>query len=318
LSGHWIPLGFSQAPWIWVLMAMFAGGPLCALHGVDSLPISRRRLFHLIALPGLLVALICFVGARIVGDAQRDRRPLIECRMIERESGGTWCRLSVPDPFYEIAWTGRPPELRAPWGESHAPWSGHLVRGLAPAVYSPYDTPADASVDFVAWQMSRAIEAVYGATIPPEELRARYLIGREDASAGSAFTLLDDYPSLDAAARTQILPFGAVWIALPGLLLLALALPRLAHSAAATRRYRTFRLLLLIPIFLAGGYIGAALGELIEPDFFVSAGELLARRIAAATPGGTATLWVLALLLTGCGYRIAERRFRKIEVPIAR
>ena len=109
---------------VYYLLLAFVGPSMNQFHQLDPLPISRRLLFAVLTLPGLL-ALIASYGAGRIGVALVERpTELVEYRIDERGQY-VW----VPERFLEVAWGGETPILDAPWGESHPAWSLPLFRG---------------------------------------------------------------------------------------------------------------------------------------------------------------------------------------------
>jgi hypothetical protein len=315
LSGHFISLGVVQVTWLWALMSLQIVLPLARVPQLDFLPLSRRRIFPWIVLPTLAVAAGSYVIAQTVGDAQQAP---VRCESSPPRAGAPGpCRLIVPGSAFEIAPGGIAPPTEGPWGESHTPEPAPIARGLAVAVYNPYAAPPGASLPFVAFQLGRAIERVYGARIPAEELERRYLETRPDGTWGlkpGGLTLQRDYPALSARPRAQIMPAVVLLIGLPWLLLVAWLIRPLADSVNEGVRRRVAPLLMLVPLVCTGIFVFADIEKVLDLDALSAATEIVARRVAGAVPGGSVTLWLLAAGLLAAGYSIAERRFARLEV----
>jgi hypothetical protein len=321
LSAHIDSIGIVQVTWLWMLMTLQLGLPLARLVQIDPLPLARRRMLPWIILPTLALAIVPYVATQAIGDIRRERRSLIACEMQALEDGTTRCQVRVPGVHFELAGHGVAPRLTSPWGESHAPWQVAIVRGRGMIAYNPYDTPAGASARFVALQLSRAIETAYGERISADELEQRYLETRADGSAGlraRGFTLLEDYPRLQARSRAQVVPFVILLIALPWLLLVAALLGPLAASTDAEVRRRVTLLLVVLPLVCTGAFIFAGMKDVLDVDFFNAAVLIMARHAAASVPGHDLTLWGIALVLIGAGYAVAAKQFAKLEVPLLR
>jgi len=164
------------------MLFSYIWAPMSQLYLIDALPIRRRHLFALITLPSF-VALLLGYGAGRVGFSFVDSgRPLIAYDRTEwprlcPPNRATHPLLRVPGEFCRIAWDGRPPDITAPWGESHAALNFPVFKGSRAVVYSPFHTPEGCSQDFAAWQIGRAVEAVYGKSLPLGEVKERYLAG---------------------------------------------------------------------------------------------------------------------------------------------
>jgi hypothetical protein len=226
--------------------------------------------------------------------------------------------LYVPIGRCEIAWDGAPPDNYSPWGESHPAWEVNLYKGSETTLYSPFHTPIGSSLEFVAHQMSRAVEAVYGATIPPDELRDRYLAIDDDGNVdlkGESLTLQEDYPHLTPRSEGPIFPL----LMLLALLLFFLAAPIYFTTFRATvrdsrRKGVFFALLAAILVVHLAQYalIASRFTHLrVAKGFFL----ILARHLEAALPGGTFGVWVAAGLVLFGAYWAVQSRFQRIEIP---
>ena len=208
--------------------------------------------------------------------------------------------------------------MTAPWGESHVPLHRPLIRSGRAVVYSPYSAPPGSSVDFLAWQMSRAVTAIYGSSESWESIRNRYLVVRDDGATGLAvpgFSYRSDHPGLPAPKAGGTFPLILFLVVVPYFFLIALYL-RLQRTDHSDRGRLTiywsiagFLLLLWIMPFIAtlAGWLwpGAAGGGLIA----------MATNRLAGSAGLIAAAWVGALSFTALGYATAERQFLSMEVP---
>jgi len=320
LSGIWVNIGAVQAVWVWAFCVLFFAAPTSLLYRFDALPIARARLFHYIALPALLVVVVCYVGGRVVSEARRAQEPLVGLRLYEPQGGDPWLITVVPGHFFEIAPDGNVPELEAPWGERHDAYAVKPIDALDVTLYSPYSLAPDATPRFAAWQLSRAIEAIYGERIAPAQLQERYLRARADGSAGlkpAGFTLLEDYPHLRPHHRMQILPFGLVWILVPALWLSGRFAGRLASAAQKPRKRALVPLVLLGPIIVVALFVAGALSQIYDPDFINAWGEIVARHLVASLPGGMFGLVLATGIAIAGAYRYAQQRVAQAEIPVA-
>lgn len=173
---------------IYVLL-IFPGQMTARLSHFDPLPVSRRVLF---------AALVLGCGAgRIAVIALDEPRDLVE--LAQWEQGYT---VRVPARYLEIAWNGRPPTFLDPWRERVEPVPFALFRGSRLGLYCPFPVIAESSPQLFALQIRRAVEAVYGQTIPATEIRERYLdvdgvdVDGDDrvVPRGPGMSLLADHP----------------------------------------------------------------------------------------------------------------------------
>ncbi len=112
--------------------------------------------------------------------------------------------------------------------------------------------------------------------------------------------------SLDAGSAIFVLLLAALWLGLVAFFLgplhaLSDRLPGVWLTAAVV----------CLGVATQKGWIGAGIGLNALPEIV----EALVRRSAVALPGGTAGLVLLAVLLLGGAYALAEVRFRRFEVP---
>ena len=292
---------------------LFAGAGLLTyqLYRLDSLPIRRRTLFHILTLPTLLIFCLGWAGGRLLL-ATADPRPLVEYRIAGAQQ---W--VEVDPGFMELSTTGETAILTSPWGESHAARQQPLFRGSSASLYSPFNTPEKSSARFEALMTSRAIERIYGEVIPYTEILERYFQVEGDdlvGLVGGGLTLLADYPELAAPPRGPETPFYLAVILVPWLLLLAL----FARSFRATSSVRLIRwvywagLLALMSLLigqlvlsLAGGYDPEAAHGFLE--IFV--------RWLGSHPLAPAAIWTGGLAAIVLAYRLAQEQFRRAELP---
>jgi MprA protease rhombosortase-interaction domain-containing protein len=281
------------------------------LYLVDHLPIDRRRLFAFLMLPSLAFFLLGYVAGAWRASLRGDSRDLVEYRKED------CCHyLYVPIGANEFAQDGDPADNVSPWGEHHEPWSVPLYRGSRAVLYSPYSTPDGSSIEFVALQLSRATEAVYGTRIPADEIRERYLRIDEEgrvALGQEGLPLRRDYPHLEPRRAAPEFPFlflpaGLLWM---GMIWLYLQFFRPGWSVTA--RNVVFGVLLVV--LLAGHIVPFALVIGKFARFWVLIGffQIASRHFTAALPGGAVTMWIATLLLFAGAYLVAQRRFMRIE-----
>lgn len=198
-----------------------------SLHKLDHLPIARRVLLAWLLLPGS-ASLICGYGLGQLGLTLQPDRSTQMHFVNDVEGYG----LKLPARYFDPVWDDTVPTVTAPWGETRALETWRVWPGLPLHLVKPYTTPDMASREFVAWQLSRAIAAVYGTEIPAAEVAERYLQtddkGRTEVVPGG-LTLRADYPDLSPAAG------GPVFFVLVGSLLSATLLLLWSFFGALSR-----------------------------------------------------------------------------------
>jgi hypothetical protein len=294
---------------------LFSPGPAAveALAYLDPLPIARRTLLALVTAP----ALVCFVLGYGVGhvvsvEAERSENLIV----YRQERNGTHHYLHVPIGRAEIAWDGIPPVSTSPWGETHPAWEDPVWRGSRIRFHSPYHTPEDSSSEFVALQVSRAVEAVYGRSIPPGEIRDRYLgeDGGKVVPVGEGLTLVEDYPDLEPRGRGPVLPFFLLTVGLPWILLIAFFLR--SYRVGWSERWR--KLIWVGAAIVAFALVTVpfvlAVRDILEPWAVRGLIEIPLRKLGESVVG-TVAAWASSLLLLAAGYRLAAVMLGRAELP---
>ncbi len=296
-----------------VAYLLFAvSGPLAGrLYAIAHLPIPPRRLFAFVTLPGLFLLWIGYGAGSIMAARDGQSRELVTYRKTD------CCYvLRVPIETCEIAWDGRPPGNGSPWGESHPPWTEPLFRGSRAVLYSPYSVPADASVEFVALQISRAAQSVYGERIPPKEIRDRYLDVDETGSVvpkPGGVSLAGDRPHL--TPRIALPEFPVLMLASGILWLGALAAYLMAFRAAVSNGARK-AVYVAILIVMLGAHIGQfvlAMVGWIRIWALSGAMRIGIRALTESVPGGAAGVWIGCALILAAAYWTVQRRFQRME-----
>jgi hypothetical protein len=309
------------------LLFVILAAPMAQLHLLDPLPISRRVLCAHLLVPGLLITSLGYGIGRIVITARSESTDRVLFQETHRDG---FCppyplpaaMVRVPTEYCRIAWDGEPPENRSPWGESHEPWGLPVYRGSRAFFYSPYSASEGSSVEFVALQISRAIEAVYGESVAPEEIRERYLDvdpeGKVVPRQAGGLSLLQDYPGWEARPERSQFPFVITEVGLI-YFLMAVFYFRFFRATVTdrTRKLVFFGLLGLALILHLAPFV-LFITRWIRPLVAIGLTQGLINWSAETLPGGAAASWVLAVLLLIVCYRLAESSFRRIEVPIPR
>jgi hypothetical protein len=281
----------------------------------DHLPISRARILAILLAPQVLCLAAGFGGGRIV---VLTRTPSA-VEPIAFGSGVQDYGLRVLPRFFAVAWDGRPAAVVAPSGESCVPLPQRVIAGLPLALYKPFETPAGCSLDFVAWQLERAMAAAFGQAIPAAELRQRYLTTDEGGRVvlqSNALTLMKDHPSWRLKPARGVL---ALQILLVGLLafagLAAYARCLRADVRPGVRRAAFGVILAVLMVLHLGPYFQAALLH-IEPELGAAFLVILSGRIAGALPGGVVTFWVLAVAALGFAARGTACVMTRVELAV--
>jgi hypothetical protein len=301
----------------WLLLSAVFGFAVSRLPTLDALPISRQLIFVYTVLPGLLVASVGHLGARTIRREEASRSLVVDYR--EHPVVHDW-DVSVPFAFWVIGWEGDPAAVDepyvSPWEEPHYPWSVTLFKGLSPVLYLPYHVLQGSSPEFVAEQLSRAVERVYDVSIPAEEIQQRYLRSGADGSARvlpGGITLLEDYPGLKLTTGMGSAPVVVLLIGLPWLLFLALTVQDgFASATAAQRPWGYFLLVGLAVVCLLGSLWSYSAGLTAEWKM-VALGEILMRKLGAMLPGSGLVQWGIVVTLLGGSYLLAQARFSGIE-----
>jgi hypothetical protein len=284
------------------MLFTLVGPRLGSLHHLDPLPVSRRLLFAGLILPSVAVFLIAYAAGLLAVSRLGPRTEMVDYR--KYDEGWT---LSAPLRVYRVAWDGRAPEIGSPWGESHPADAASLIRGVRPILYNLYSAPPGSSARFVALQASRAVEEVYGVSIPPEEIERRHLETHPDGTvAGRADSL-----ALRAGPISAVLFF---LVGVPWMLLVALLLR--AYRAGVREWVRQSivwgALGILLAIWLVET-LGLMTG-LTEPWLIRALVEIPTFRLGASAAGTIAAPLLAALGFLGA-YRLAGGQFARMEIP---
>jgi len=304
------------------ILFAFVPALLAQVHLLDPLPVSRRHLFASAVFPGLLLLSLGY-GLGIAAQEMRPSVPAVEYQTARSrlypEVRTERPVLRVPMVACRITWMENVPVLTSPWGEEHPAWSQPILKEGRLRFYSPYGTSEAASPRFVALQISRAIAAVYGASIPPEEIRRRYLepdTTEPGSLASGGNSLHADFPQLGEPVQA---PQAPVFLTFTGLLLLVMvSLYTRALRATVSNTGRKVAMFSLLGAVFLLQVIQLALGAmgLLDIDLAAGAAQIGTHTLAATVPGGVLSLWLGGGLLFWGAYLLAERRFQRIEAPV--
>jgi hypothetical protein len=308
-------LRLTTIPMAWYMLIAFLWPGLLNLHFLDSLPVSRRRVFAVLALPSFLVLAVGLGAGQIGTRVLRPTASAVDFRQVD-DDGHYW--VLAPWNTLAIRWDGSWPRNSAPWGESHRPSRLEpVLPGGRASIYSPFSTPEGCSIEFVALQLSRAIEATYGTVIPPEEIRQRYL----DVDAGGAvvgrterLNLLGDFPRLRLRQPATMFPLMLLLTGGPFFLLTVLVLQTLREGIKDTRRKGTLWAILGAAMAMYLGTFALAIFDVVDLDRLDGFVGILLRQLESI-PGATPLVWAMSLALLAAAYELAYRRFLQAEFP---
>jgi hypothetical protein len=224
--------------------------------------------------------------------------------------------LSLPLRNGALAMDGTPPAAVSPSGESHDVWSREIMTGSAPVVHALYSTPPGSTIDFVAWQISRAAEDVYGERVSPEEVKSRYLAKDDDGRVvpvAGGLTLAADHPEWRVRAYAPVFP--VMMLVVCGLWFIAMAVYMRTLRAGFTEKQKrgTFWWGMIVLMALHIAQFGLLITEKLDHWVLSGVGMITVRELAARLPGGGVSIWVLCGIALYGIYRVAERQFMRVE-----
>ncbi|MBZ5640062.1 MAG: hypothetical protein LAO51_15045 [Acidobacteriia bacterium] len=286
---------------------------LALLQDLDPLPLSRRALFAGLVLPGAIAFAAAWSAGALVESRFGVRAEFVD--FLKDEQTGRWS-VTVPLRIHRLAFDGRAPEILSPWGESHPADRQPLLRGGRGVIWSPYSTPPGCSARFVALQISRASEAIYGLPLPIEEVERSWLATLPDGSiVGRApgLPIRAERPGLSPRSGPAF-PVLMTLVVVPWLLLVA-ALFRAYRSTIPDKARRAIHwggmglLILPLPVQLVTTMAHLARPWLVRAFVEIPTWEL------GRSALGTVAAWVGGGLLLIVAYRVAEIQFLRMEIP---
>jgi hypothetical protein len=305
-------LRFLYLPMATYLLFALTGPRLATLQRLDPLPIARPRILLWLLLPHLGCLLLGYgAGALVV------RRQPASAEPVQLVEWNGELRVQVPVWAQAIARAGAVPEIAVPGGETHRPRALRLWKGARYVMYSPYDTPSGSSPHYVAEQIARAVQALYGAAIPAAEIAARYLEVRPDGSVTpkpGGLQLLADHPELRPRPAGPLFPVFAALAAVPWLLLVAALFRTYRPDIGPVRGQRLVWGFIVVFMLLFIGQ-GALMVRGIVKPWAPHAVLGITIRHLGETPAGCAAVWLCAAVLLALGYALARAQFRRMEVP---
>jgi len=329
---------------------LFAGIAILTynLYRLDPLPIPRRTILAVLTLPGLVFFCLGYAAGSWARLTSPSPSSMVNFNVqqvhveVDRDEGKgarptevrTMVWVEVDPSFMGLTLSGEAPTLTTPWGESHEAWSEEIFKGSAAILFNPYNTSEETTPEFEALMLSRAIEDIYGRTIPPDELSDRYFAIERDRlvslkayrKAGQehlrgtltrpiiGFPLLEDYPELTAPPRGPETPVYLLLVLVPWLLLTAIFLRafRAAHSSKYIRG--VYWAGLAIPMLGMLSQVFLSVFGLFSPEAGHSFLAITIRSLGSS-PTSWLLTWVVAIAIVLVCYRLALRQFERAEIP---
>ncbi len=288
-----------------------AGTFIARMGRVDHLPIARRSLLAWLVLPPM-VCLCVGYGVGMIG--QRGAEPADELMLFNNDSENYG--LKLPPRYFDTVWSPNELVTDAAWGESQKQESWQVMVGLPLYLVKSFSTPEGSTLDFVAWQISRAVTAVYGQEISPDEIATRYLEtdqnGRVAMNEGG-LTLQQDYPDLRPVGNGPVFVtlIGSLFLVWGVVLWVFLRLHRISILFQRTKDIFIGVMSTLMVLHVAtsvGMIIGWYDGDIIY--------GLIMANVRGLATGGTAgvlIVWVVVGLLLLAVARVVDGAFAKLE-----
>jgi len=282
---------------------------------LDALPISRRWLFGAMTIPGFLgMAFGYGVGNLIVHHTVET--PTAICSLQEEGHQG----LCVLPRFFEIANDGVAPWITAPWKENCQAWSLPLGKAFGAVLYKPFTTDENSSPYFIAWQLSRAVEAMYGETIDPDELAARYFVDGPDGTSllpEGPIPITDDYPHLRLRGDGPFFPVMFMIVSVLWLLAYSVYLRVCRPGVGTARRKAVFWGVMAALFSLYVLKFVSWMVDWLDADLELAAIRIWMRDLPELVPGGTVAVYIICAVLVYGAFRIARRQFVRFESSAA-
>lgn len=314
LAGAW-PDGLSGPLYVAVAWSILNGPLLFAmarLHMIDHLPVSRRLVFAYMVLPALAVLMLGHLGGAVVGRSVQDEWTW---KLLTRDACCPQKR--VPYEFLDVSMSGTPPVLSSPWGEEHEPWRTRVTGNSRAVLYRRFDTPADASVEFNAHQVRRALEwglrdTGVAARVEREYLRRANELG---VSVWDDWYLLMESDPLRTTRHEESIPLMFTLVGVPWFLFVAFFMWAGRGTTALRRRAPGMVIAAVVITVTTTLLVSASLGW-VDTWKLTALAWVVLRRAAEAVPGGTGLLWLCSLALVGAAYLVAERQFLRSEAVL--
>jgi hypothetical protein len=182
-------------------------------------------------------------------------------------------------------------------------------------VFSPFSTPEGASPRYIAFQLGRALEAIYGVSVPYQEILDRHL----DISSDRTVTLKDpgrllaDFPERRPRGEIALAPLLLVAIYTIFVILSSIYLRAWRAGISDTRRKAAFLAVAIAAIAATVAQVALMVAQWIRPDVGAAFIKILMLRMVQAIPGGTLTVWILCALVLWGLYEFWLRQFDRVE-----
>jgi sorbitol-specific phosphotransferase system component IIC len=318
LSGY-LSIGLNSITLLAAVIAYMSGllqYALSRMYMIEPLPVSRRLLHAYLVLPVLAVTVLSYAAGIAVGKGSAPKENLL---FYGEKRYDRTLDVRVPLEFWEIGWDGEPaPVSNDCCDEPYAAWSTPLFKGSGIVIYCPYHTPPGSPPSFVAEQLSRAAERVFGTRLDPKDIEERYFVTGPDGVSrmrGETINIGKDFPHLRAQNWRDILPVVALLVGIPWFLIAALTF----QLFSAGRNGRALQVVLAAAVTIWILFIIFVSSSGFTSEWKVgSLAWILVRKLAEGMPGGTGTSWLVAALLLLGGYLLSWTQFRRVEAPVKR
>lgn len=283
------------------------------MHLVDHLPVGRKTMLAWLVWPSLVVMVIGYGVGQWQQKRQIEGADVFSFVHEERGYG-----LRVPPRVFEVVRGPDAPMITAPWGESHESQTAVIWKGLPWLLYKPYSTPEDASLEFVAWQLQRAIKAVYEEDLPYQEILNAGIFFEKDGRVevgDEGLKLLGRHPQWRPRSSGPVFPWlmGSIFLIYLGSLGLYFRLLRRQVSQVRQRVFFWTMMVVLLALHL--GTMGLFMAGITD-DWIVSGliqGSI--QRWADGWSYPTPLAYLILMVAVMGSWRLALRQFRKMEPP---
>jgi len=327
LSGFmsvWIDLELPQLAWLFLtayLLLSILPAQMAPLQLLALLPVSFRRLFAYLMLPGILAVALGYgtgvAGKSVIQSSRLMVRFQKESTSLLPTYASKFPQVRVPAQYFEIAWDGRVPDNTSPWGESHPARLDPLYAGSRIAVYTPFSTPKDSTPQFAALQISRAIEAVYGRSVSYQQVLDRYLEVADNAGVAlknGGTPLLLDYPGLAPVGEIPLFPVIMLIIGGTWLLMAAIYLRACRATVTDAGRKVVYLGMLAVVLLVNIAPVVTTITNFARLEVVEAFVRVLIRYAVVALPGGAPMLWLVCALPLLGAYWLAQAQFQRIEL----
>lgn len=294
------------------LMIAFVGHFLENLHRVEHLPVGRGLLLRWLVLPNL----VALLAGGLLGTTLDARRPVGESLGFENDFTRPHPGLQVPVDLWRPVWGDPPATVTAPWGETGPVASTPVVAGLPLHLWKPYTTSSEASPEFVAWQISRAITDAYGLKVGTDLITDRYLVTGPDGTVRVREEGLTPVGDFMGDGRRSIGPILGLLLGFTVNLALATfaVVFSLCGPGATARRIKVvfWTAMGILMLGHLGGY-ALLMGRLVVDWKVTALVEGLAGRLGAWGSGGWILPWAAGAILALLLWRVCSRAFARVE-----